>query len=76
MALLGFGANLFLGYWHLWYMVALAMGGLALGYSEMASSRQLLYIAGGLFSLGMLLQIAKLDFGIPMAVRIYPSGSS
>ncbi len=72
-ALVAFVANLVLGYWHLWYMAALAMGGAVLWLLRARSGQQLLWIAVGLFAFGMMLEIAKLDVGIPMPVRAYRS---
>ena len=52
------GKVLLVGYWHLWFLPALLGGGALLYVLRNLDDRQLLGIAAGLFSIGLLLQYA------------------
>ena len=72
----GFGihdfiVNLAFGYWHLWYMVALALAGLVLWRLRSRSSTELLCVAVGLFTIGLALEVARFRGVNHVSVKLY-----
>lgn len=72
----GFGlrdflGNLVFGYWHLWYMVALALAGSLLWQLRAGSSQALLGLAVGLFAIGLALELARLRGADFIPVKLY-----
>jgi surface polysaccharide O-acyltransferase-like enzyme len=66
-----FVGSLAFGYWHLWYMVALALAGWVLWRLRSRSSTELLCLAVGLYAVGLVVEFARLRGVDHIPVKLY-----